>query len=49
MKPSPYTTKLSAQSSEIEEIAFFDYSQRHLTGPVGHIIFDDLHAKDLLL
>ncbi|MCA9324943.1 NUDIX domain-containing protein [Candidatus Saccharibacteria bacterium] len=35
-------------SSEIEKLEFFDYSQKSLTSPVDHLIFDDLHAKGLL-
>lgn len=34
--------------SEIEKIAFFDYSQRDLCSAVDHLIFDDLHGKGLL-
>ena len=34
--------------SEIEKIDWFDYSKRHLTSPVDHLIFDDLKSKDLL-
>ncbi|HET7637471.1 MAG TPA: NUDIX domain-containing protein [Ktedonobacteraceae bacterium] len=36
-------------SSEIEKIDFFTYAQKALTSPVDHLIFDDLHAKGLLL
>ncbi len=35
-------------SSEIEKIAFFSYSQKDLTSPVDHLIFDDLYEKGLL-
>lgn len=42
-----FTGKLKA-ASEIEKIGFFTYAQKDTTGPVDHLIFDDLHAKGLL-
>lgn len=35
-------------SQEIVALDFFSYSQMHLTGPVDHLIFDDLHRQDLI-
>ena len=35
-------------ASEIEQIAFFAYSDISKTSPVDHLIFDDLHSKGLL-
>jgi 8-oxo-dGTP diphosphatase len=37
-----------APTSEIEKIDFFAYAQKHLASPVDNIIFDDLHARNLL-
>lgn len=37
-----------APSQEIQSLDFFSYSQMHLTGPVDHLIFEDLHAKKLI-
>ena len=42
-----FSGKLQA-SSEIEKIAFFDYSQKELCSAVDHLIFDNLHDKGLL-
>lgn len=36
-------------SSEIEKIAYFNYSQKELTSPVDHLIFDDLYQKGLII
>ena len=35
--------------SEIEMIDFFVYAQKNLTAPVGHLLFDDLHERGLLV
>jgi len=35
-------------SSEVEEMDWFDYSQKGLTSPVDQLIFDDLKTKDLI-
>ena len=35
-------------SSEIEKIAWFNYSQKEMTSLVDHLIFDDLKKKDLI-
>lgn len=35
-------------AAEIEKIDFFDYSQKMLTSPVDHLIFDDLKEKGLI-
>jgi 8-oxo-dGTP diphosphatase len=35
-------------SAEIEKIAWFDYSKKHLTSPVDQLIFDDLKKKELI-
>lgn len=35
-------------SGEIDKIDFFSYSQKFLTAPVDHLIFDDLKAKGLI-
>ncbi|HXH26391.1 MAG TPA: DUF1653 domain-containing protein [Candidatus Acidoferrum sp.] len=35
-------------ASEIAEIDFFDYAQKHRTSPVDHLVFDDLQRKGLL-
>jgi 8-oxo-dGTP diphosphatase len=46
-----YTANFSGEptaTSEIEKVAFFNYSQIDLTGPVDHLIFDDLHARGLI-
>ena len=42
-----YKGELKA-SSEIEKIDWFDYTQKELTGPVDHVIFDNLKSKGLL-
>src|SRR5689334_11940844 len=34
--------------SEIEKIDFFDFSKKHLSSFVDHLIFDDLYARRLL-
>ena len=34
--------------SEIAEIAYFSYDQRHRVGPSGQLIMDDLKAKGLI-
>ena len=31
--------------AEIEKVDFFTYSQKPITSPVDHLIFDDLYAK----
>ena len=38
-----------APSAEIAELAYFSYAQKALTSPVDHLIFDDLHARGLLV
>ncbi|MTE16832.1 NUDIX hydrolase [Nocardia aurantiaca] len=46
-----YTAEYSgtlAASSEIDEIAWFSYSDRPHVPPVDQLLFDDLHADDLL-
>lgn len=35
-------------ANEIEKIDWFDYSKIDLTGPVDHVIFNDLRSKNLL-
>jgi 8-oxo-dGTP diphosphatase len=35
-------------AAEIEKFDFFTYSQKSLTSPVDHLIFDDLKAKRLI-
>lgn len=35
-------------SAEIEKIDYFDFSQKHHTSPVDHLIFDDLKVKGLI-
>ncbi len=34
--------------NEIEKIDWFGYSQKDLTAPVDHLIFDDLKSKNLI-
>ncbi|MFA5962079.1 MAG: NUDIX domain-containing protein [Parcubacteria group bacterium] len=34
--------------AEIEKMAFFTYSQKPMTSPVDHLIFDDLYSKGLI-
>lgn len=46
-----YTAEFSGEliaSSEIEKIDFFSYDQITMTGPVDHLIFEDLKEKKLL-
>lgn len=35
-------------AAEIEKVDFFDYSRKLETSPVDHLIFDDLHTKELI-
>lgn len=35
-------------SSEIQDLAYYTYAQKDLTGPVDQIIFEDLKKKNLL-
>jgi ADP-ribose pyrophosphatase YjhB (NUDIX family) len=35
-------------ASEVAELDYFRYADKHRTSPVDQIIFDDLHAKNLL-
>lgn len=35
-------------SAEIDKVDFFSYSQKHLTAPVDHLIFNDLKEKGLI-
>ncbi len=35
-------------SAEVARIDFFAYSQKHLTSPVDHLIFDDLLRRGLI-
>lgn len=35
--------------AEIEKMAYFEYSQKHLTSPVDNLVFDDLKAKGLIV
>jgi 8-oxo-dGTP diphosphatase len=37
-----------AASSEIDELAWFGYADRPRVPPVDQLLFDDLHAADLL-
>lgn len=46
-----YTAKYDgtlSPSAEIEKMDYFDYSQKELTSPVDHLIFDDLKMKNLI-
>lgn len=43
-----YKGSLSA-TSEIEKIDFFNYFQKELSSFVDYLIFDDLHARELLI
>jgi 8-oxo-dGTP diphosphatase len=36
-------------TSEIEKLAYFSYPDKHKTGPVDYLIFDDLKAKGLIV
>ncbi len=42
-----YTGTLTP-SAEVGLMDYFSFSQKHLTSPVDHLIFDDLQAKGLL-
>jgi ADP-ribose pyrophosphatase YjhB (NUDIX family) len=42
-----YDGELKA-NAEIEKVDFFTYSQKPITSPVDHLIFDDLHTKGLI-
>ncbi len=42
-----YTGTLTP-SAEVGKMDYFDYSQKHLTSPVDHLIFDDLYGKGLI-
>ncbi|OGI65228.1 DNA mismatch repair protein MutT [Candidatus Nomurabacteria bacterium RIFCSPLOWO2_01_FULL_39_18] len=35
-------------NAEVEKIDWFNYSQKELTSPVDHLIFEDLKAKNLI-
>jgi len=35
-------------TSEVAQLAYFTYADKHKTSPVDHLIFDDLQAKDLI-
>lgn len=35
-------------SAEVGKMDYFDYSQKHLTSPVDHLIFDDLYGKGFI-
>jgi 8-oxo-dGTP diphosphatase len=35
-------------AAEIDKFDFFNYSQKHLSSPVDHLIFDDLKNKELI-
>lgn len=41
-------TSTITPSAEIERFEYFTYSQKHLTAPVDHIIFDDLKTEGLI-
>ena len=43
----PYVGELQPDS-EIEEMAWFTYADKHKTSPVDHLIFDWLKEKDLI-
>jgi 8-oxo-dGTP diphosphatase len=46
-----YTADLSAEptpNAEIDQIDYFDYSEKARTSMVDHLIFDDLKAKKLI-
>jgi 8-oxo-dGTP diphosphatase len=42
-----FTGTLTA-SSEVSQLDFFTHRQKHLTGPVDHLILDDLKANRLI-
>jgi 8-oxo-dGTP diphosphatase len=46
-----YAAKFTGEikpSSEIVDIAYYNYTQRGIVGPVDQLIFDDLKAKNLI-
>lgn len=51
VKMTCYEAKFTGQilaSSEIQDLAYYTYAQKDLTGPVDQIIFEDLKKKNLL-
>ena len=51
VKMTCYTAEFNGvlmPGSEINALAFYDYSQRGIVGPVCRLIFDDLKAKKLI-
>lgn len=47
-----YTAEISGpprQGREIQDLAYYNYAQRNLVGPVDQLIFDDLKAKGIIL
>ncbi|MDO8619097.1 MAG: NUDIX domain-containing protein [Candidatus Daviesbacteria bacterium] len=46
-----YTANFTGEikpASEIDQINYFTYSQKDLTSPVDHLIFDDLEKRKLI-
>jgi 8-oxo-dGTP pyrophosphatase MutT (NUDIX family) len=46
-----YTAEFSGHpqpGAEIESLAYCDYSQRDIVGPVGRLLFEDLKTKNLI-
>lgn len=51
VKMTCYEAKFTGQilaSSEIQDLAYYTYAQKDLTGPVDQIIFENLKEKNLL-